>query len=428
MTVAIIGAGPSGLALAKQLKDRNISFVVFERDSDLGGVWNISNEHSMMYESAHTISSKSFTGFSEFPMPEEYTEYISHTKMLAYLKSYADKFDLRKYIKFNTAVKSIKQSDKDGFELETENGDKHIYQYISVASGRVNKANYPDIDTSHFSGQILHTADYKEPSVFKHKNVLVIGAGNSGCDIACEAISTANHVSLSLRRGYHFIPKFILGMPADVFGETSVKLRLPMLLRQIINQLILRFFQGNIQNIGFPKPDHRIFESHPIVNELLVYYVRHGDIQIQKDIKEISASGVIFCDGSHIDVDIILFATGFNPDYSFFGDNIDYNIENTHLNLFSKKHAGLSFLGLVDPNGGIFGILESQAIAVAQSVALNYSSGKLLSLMQQRVKLNGGIHYVNSKRHRYEVDHATYRRALNKQIQVFSSLSRSTKL
>ena len=421
--VAIIGAGPSGLALAKQLVDRNIEFVIYERDSGLGGVWNCDNEHSVMYDSAHTISSKTMTQFSEFPMPGQFSEYISHRKMLQYLQSYAEQFDLLKYIHFSCSIKNIVKTARGNYQvtLDSSPGIEEIYEFehVAIATGHASKANVPDISLDNFEGDVFHSAQYKEPSIFKDKNVLVIGAGNSGCDIACEAIITAKNVTLSIRRGYYFIPKFVLGMPADVFGETSVKLRLPMRLRQFVNQVILRLFQGNIQKIGFPKPDHRIFESHPIVNELLVYYVRHGDIDIADDVKDVLARSVIMKNGKKVNVDTILFATGYKPDFDFLEESLRPNASRLHLNLFSKKHFGLSFLGLLDPNGGILGVIERQAIAVASAIALNLNKNEYASVVIKQVALNGGIDYIKSSRHEYEVDLATYQREIGRQIMQF---------
>ena len=422
MKVAVIGAGPSGLTLAKQLKDRNIEFVVYERDQGLGGVWNINNQHSVMYESAHTISSKSMTQFSEFPMPDEYSEYISHKKMLLYLQVYVEKFELLPYIQFSSAVEKITKTKQGNYQVILDTGDKQEFEHVAIATGHTSKANSPDLIFDKFEGQVLHTQVYKEPSIFKNKKVLVVGAGNSGCDVACEATSSAQQVSLSIRRGYYFIPKFLLGMPADVFSETSVKLRLPMFLRQAINHIIIRIFQGNLQKIGFPKPDHKIFESHPIVNDLLIYYVRHGDVSIRKDVKDVLADSVIFSDGTSIEVNVIVLATGYEPDFSFLEKNLRPSAKDLYLHQFSKQHYGLTFPGLLDPNGGILDILESQAKLSAIAIAQNIGAEKFLSMIRKSPPLNGGVHYVNSSRHEYEVEHATYRRKMKKQIQMFESL------
>ena len=422
MTVAIIGAGPSGLTLAKQLKDRNIEFVVYERDQGVGGVWNINNQHSVMYESAHTISSKSMTQFSEFSMPEEYTEYISHKKMLNYLQAYAENFKLLPYIQFASTVEKITKTKEGKYLVILQTGDEQEFKHVAIATGHTSKANTPDLSFDNFEGQIFHTQVYKEPSIFKNKKVLVIGAGNSGCDIACEATSSAHQVSLSLRRGYYFIPKFLLGMPADVFGETSVKLRLPMFLRQVINHIIIRIFQGNLQKIGFPKPDHKIFESHPIVNDLLIYYVRHGDISIRKDVTDVLSNVVKFSDSTSMEADVIVLATGYEPDFTILQEDLRPTARDLYMNVFSKLHYGLTFPGLLDPNGGILDIVESQAKLLAMTIAQDIGAEKLFSMIQKSPHLNGGVHYVNSSRHEYEVEHATYRRKIDEQIQMFESL------
>lgn len=423
MKVAIIGAGPAGLALAKQLQQLKISFVVYERDEDLGGVWNINNQHSVMYHSAHTISSKTKTEFSEFPMPETYPDYPSHRMMLDYLKNYAEKFDLAKNIYFGTKVVHLSKSDEGKYQIGFENGDSQVFDYVAIATGHTSKPRYPDLNFKKFQGQVIHSQAYKEPSIFKNKKVLIIGAGNTGCDIACEATKVAKAVYLSMRRGYFFIPKFIFGMPADVFGETSVKLKLPMFVRQWLNQLILRVYQGNLQNLGFPPITHKIFESHPIVNELLLYYVRHGLIGICADVKQCKANHVFLVDNQEIDVDYIVIATGYEPDFSFLEDSLQPSVSDLHLNCFSKRHYGLFFLGFIDPNGGVLGLIEDQAIAVAKAISLQISPKKFLSLIQKNVSLNGGINYLPTIRHQFEVELNIYQNQIKKQIQKIDQLT-----
>jgi len=415
MKVAIIGAGPSGLVMAKQLKDREIPFAIFERDADLGGVWNINNEHSVMYESAHTISSKFLTQFTEYPMPTDYSDYVSHHKMLSYFKNYAAEYDLKDAIHFNQNIVEVNQTAQGKFALKTEGQQEvQVFDYLVIATGHVSQPRFPDLDLSAFNGDVIHTCDYEEPSIFKDKNVMIIGAGNSACDIACDAVSTASHVSVSMRRGYYFIPKFIFGMPADEFGETSNKLRVPMLIQQYLNQFILRVMQGNLQKLGFPKPDHRLFESHPIVNELLIYHVRHGDIFICGDVQEIKANYVKMKNGTNILADFIVLATGYQHDFTFLDKNLQPNPDNLFLNIFSKKHEGLSFLGLLDPNSGVISIIEQQAVAVAKAIESKINLTDLQQLFQSQPKLNAGINYINSDRHEYEVNSSIYRRELKR--------------
>jgi cation diffusion facilitator CzcD-associated flavoprotein CzcO len=97
--IALIGAGPSGLAGARALSKHGIAFQGFEAHTDLGGLWNIGNERSTVYESAHLISSKRTTEFKEFPMPSGTADYPSHRELLAYFQAYAEHFDLKRHFR-----------------------------------------------------------------------------------------------------------------------------------------------------------------------------------------------------------------------------------------------------------------------------------------------------------------------------------------
>ena len=104
LDVAVVGAGPAGLCLARRLAGTDASFAVFERNGDVGGVWDIDAPGSPMYESAHFISSKTLSGFPGFPMPDRYPDYPNHRQILDYIRSYADRFDLRRHIQFECGV------------------------------------------------------------------------------------------------------------------------------------------------------------------------------------------------------------------------------------------------------------------------------------------------------------------------------------
>ncbi len=161
---------------------------------------------------------------------------------------------------------------------------------------------------------MLHTSDYKSATVFAGKRVLVIGAGNSGCDIAVDAVHHAKSVDLSVRRGYHFVPKYLFGKPADTLNQGKP---LPPRIKQAIDSRVLRMFTGDPTRFGFPKPDHKIYESHPIVNTLVLHHLGHGDIHVRKDVERFDGSGVRFVDGSRTDYDLIVLATGYQLHYPF---------------------------------------------------------------------------------------------------------------
>ncbi|MCB0541302.1 MAG: NAD(P)/FAD-dependent oxidoreductase, partial [Bacteroidetes bacterium] len=138
----IIGAGPAGLAGAKNLIENNIPFDGYDAGKDVGGLWNINNPLSTMYESAHLISSKTMTEFKDFPMKNEVADYPSHTEMFNYFKDYAEHFGIKKHYTFETSV--IKTEEKNGlWEITLDNGEKKLYKGLIIANGTLAHPNIP---------------------------------------------------------------------------------------------------------------------------------------------------------------------------------------------------------------------------------------------------------------------------------------------
>src|SRR5690606_14288657 len=131
---------------------------------------------------------------------------------------------------------------------------------------------------------------------FDGKRVVIVGLGNSGADIACDAVHRARSVTVSTRRGYHFIPKFVFGQPADVFNERAP--HLPLWLERPVFALLQRLLIGDVSALGMPKPNHAILESHPLVNDQLLHHLRHGDVTLKGAIRGFRGSTVMYVDGS----------------------------------------------------------------------------------------------------------------------------------
>src|SRR6188474_2441067 len=298
----IIGAGPAGLAAARALTERNLPYTHIERNSGVGGLWDIDAPGSPMYESAHFISSKTMSGFTGFPMPDDYPDYPSYKQIYAYINSFADHFGLRENIEFNTAVENVEKLEDGGFRVTRANGTVTEHDNVIVASGVQWYPNIPAVP-GNYTGEVRH------PAEFKGKRVLVIGAGNSGCDIACDAGRNADAAYISVRRGYWFIPKHIFGKPADVFAEEGPTL--PMWLEQKVFGGMLRLMNGDMRRLGLPKPDHKLFETHPILNTQLLHYLQHGDILAKPAIASAEGKTVTFTDGTSVEVDVIMLATGY---------------------------------------------------------------------------------------------------------------------
>ena len=420
MKVCIVGAGPSGLSLAWQLKRAGIPFDIYERNTDVGGLWDINNPDSPMYESAHFISSKTMSGFSNAPMPDEFADYPSHKDVLHYIRAFTKTKDLYEHIQFGATVNNAEQINNT-WQVTVNDQNPMEYDVLVCANG-VNW--YPSIPTlpgqDSFNGQIIHAQQYKNAELFRGKNVLVVGAGNSGCDIACDAAQFADKAFISMRRGYHFVPKHILGTPSDVFDSKGPEL--PMWIKQIIFPGLLKLLEGSPDKVGLTKPDHKIFESHPILNSQLWHYLRHGDIKVQTDIERLDGNNVIFKDGTTQQVDLIVLATGYRSLIPYLkSDYIQYEGDRpqTYLNLFSRDNPNLITLGFMETNSGAYSLFDYMAHVVTEYLQDRTRNPANAEKFEQMIKsddpdLSGGVNYVKSNRHANYINKGAYSKYLRK--------------
>ncbi len=420
----IVGAGPAGLAMARAFKVRGIAFDVFEKHSDVGGIWDPENPGSPMYDSAHFISSKTLSGYYDYPMPDDYPDYPDNRRVLEYHRAFARDYGLYDDITFGTAIESIE--DRDGAWWVTPAGQApRRYAGVVCASGITWDPVTPEFDGV-FNGEIMHSVQYRHRDIFRGKRVLVIGAGNSGCDIACDAASTADDAMISVRRGYYFIPKHLFGQPADVFASSSSWM--PARLSQMIFGFLLKYVVvGDLTRLGLPAPDHRILESHPIVNDQLLHYLRHGDVRAKLDVLRFDGDHVEFWDGSRERVDLIVCATGYRWSipymkksyFTWRGGRPDQ-----YLTLFNREHENLFSLGYMETDGGAYKMFDDMADMIASYVDAkdsgNASAQKMDRLIRtDRPALNGGIRYLASDRHAAYVNknaYVKYLRRLRKKL------------
>jgi len=410
-TYAIIGAGPSGLAMARNFQKYNIPYLGFERHSSVGGLWDINNPNSTVYNSAHLISSKRMTEYAEFPMKEKVADYPSHQELCAYFNDFANHFNLRENFKFNTNVEKVTKLPDESWQITTTD-EVYNLKGVIIANGNLSEPNIPDFE-GHFSNPIIHSKAYKDPMFLKDKNVLVIGAGNSGCDIVIDAVHYAKSVDISVKRGYHFVPKYIFGKPADTIGG---KLNFPAAIKQILDRALLNIMIGKPTRFGFPKPDHKLYESHPIVNSLILHHIGHGDIGVQHGIQKFEDTFVHFKKGTKKEYDLILLATGYKLHYPFI-DAAHLNLKgatpNLFLNIFPPNEEALYFIGLLEAVGlGWQGRYEQGTLIAKTIVAKENKTSGYKKLMQSKIKnkedLTGGINYLKLDRMAYYVNKHVY--------------------
>ncbi len=396
-----MGAGPAGLAAARWLKALDVPFEAFERNPDVGGIWNIGFTDSPMYETAHFISSRTLSGFPGFEIPESYPDYPSHRQILRYLESYADRHDLRPRFRFGMAIESARPDGAGGFVVHFSDGSKQTYAGIISAVGSEWRPHIPTF-SGNFAGEIIHSREYKHPRQFEGRRVLIVGGGNSGCDIACDASRTALKTLISLRRGYYFVPKHIFGQPADVFGARGP--HPPYFIERPILEGLLRLLNGDVTRLGLPKPDHSILESHPVMNTQILHALRHGDLEVRGEVSEFRGHQVAFADGALDEVDLVVLATGYVRGVPFLPPGVlaDDDVSELFLNVFHGRERNLFVLGHFTTDGGAYPLIDRQAEMVARVIDARRRGTEIsrfdAALVGKPPDFTGGVRYQNVRR------------------------------
>ena len=421
--VAIIGAGPSGITAIKNFADQGFEVTAFDRCEGVGGNWRFNDPsgHSSVFENTHLISSKYTSFFEDFPLPDSAPDYPSHKELLSYFNAYADHFDIRKLIKFNTEVTNCKKIDGDRWKVEWNtlgSDEKNIGEYdaLVVCNGHHHKPRYPDYP-GEFTGELIHSHEFKSAKPFQDKRVLVIGGGNSACDVAVETARVSKSTSISWRRGYYLIPKFMYGLPTDV---QSLKNRwMPDFIRGPFTKLMLEIYQGKNEDIGLQKPDKSLNATHPTVNSELYYAVRHGKVTPHVDIERYEGNKVKFKDGKSEEFDVIIACTGFKIKHDFFDKSL-INYEEGKVPLLHKMIPAdinnLYFIGLFQPLGCIWPGAELQSKLAAQHLCGNWKPEKSIKELIEIELANPDVKQIDTPRHTITVDDYAFRARLKKEI------------
>jgi thioredoxin reductase len=425
---AVIGAGPCGLAAVRCLTKYNIPCQGFEFHSDVGGLWDINNPMSTVYQSAHLIASKTQMDYHEFRFKDHVAEYPHHAEMKKYFHEFVDHFNLRQFYRFNTKVLKCERDNNGLWDITTvTNGVETTEKYkgLFIASGVFNNPNMPKFKgAENYQGEIIHSSKYKTPTQFDNKRVLIVGAGNTGCDIAVDAVHHATYVDMSVRRGYYFVPKYIFGKPADAVNKN---LKVPGLVKNKIQDAIFKLYIPNPTKYGFPKPDYKPFESHPIVNSLILHHLGHGDLSIKKDVDYLEGKTVYFKDGTHKEYDLIVCSTGYSLNYPYISKK-DLNwpenrdCPQLYLNIFHPTYDNLFMLGMIEATGiGWQGRYDQAELAVQfirniESQNQNEIQEFIEEKSTNTTDLTNGMNYLKLPRMSFYVHKETYMKKVQKEV------------
>ncbi len=418
--VCVIGAGPSGIAAAKNCLASGLDVVLYEKNDKVGGNWvfNSKTGHSSVYENTHIISSKAWSEYEDYPMPADYPEYPSHRQLQAYFEGYARQFGVMDVIRFGHAVRHVAPLAGNAWEVVVDGPDgvssTERFDALMVCNGHHWDAKYPDVEGT-YSGRFLHSHDFKGvDESWRGKRVLVIGGGNSACDVAVESARVASTVCLSMRSPQWFFPKFLFGQPTDVFAAKSAWL--PVKVRQVTFRLMLQALQGPYSRYGLPENPRPPLTQHPTLNSDLLDYIRHGRVKPRKGIARWDGLDVTFTDGTREAFDIVCACTGFWTTFPFFDKSfVDFkHIEKVPLyrKMLHPTHPTLYFIGLFQPLGCIWPMADYQARIACLELAGTYQRPANLDAAIADEIAHPHYDFDGGQRHAMEVDYGKFRAEL----------------
>ena len=368
--VCVIGAGSSGIAVVKALKDRGLPQVCYEKGDDIGGNWYFRNTNRMSaaYESLHINTDSKLMEYRDYPMPLDTPDYPSHSVIKAYFDDYVEHFGLREHIRFNTEVTAARRRDDGSWEITLDSGETESFDALVVANGHHWDPHWPDPPyPGEFHGEQIHSHAYinpHEPVEFHGKRVLVVGMGNSAMDIACELSrpGIAERLYLSARNGVWILPKYLFGIPMSRLG--MLPHWLPWQIASVLTRLAVTLNSGSPWRFGLPRPNHRMLQAHPTISQEIYMRLGSGDVLPRPGIRRLKGDRVEFSDGREEAVDVIVWCTGYKLSLPFF-DPAFISAPRNDLPLWERMVRpgidNLFFVGLLQPLGAIMPVAEAQA-------------------------------------------------------------------
>lgn len=378
--VAIIGAGPAGLAAAKYLKQHGFNPTIFEQGEAVGGQWCAGAPYSGVWPAMCTNTSRLMTAFSDFPPGVDLPVYPSNRQMRAYLQRYTQRFGLDSRLRLRTRVTGLEpDADSGGWHLSYSDASgaerSEPFARVVVASGRYHKPRVPavpGIESFSGAGGIAHTFAYGGSEGYRGLRVLVAGGSISALEIASDlALQGAAGVVSSQRKQRYVLSKLIAGVPTDHLAFTRfAALAAESLPIEAVAQGLKDFVvesSGSPEQFGALAPADNVLEAGITQSQHFLPLVAEGRIVAKPWMTEVRGRSVHFSDGTSEEVDALIFGTGFEMDFPFLPQGLQrqLDVDGEHIDLYAHTlHPdlpGLAFLGLYDIVGPAFPVLELQA-------------------------------------------------------------------
>ena len=366
--ILIVGAGPAGLAVAGQLRHRNIDFEIIEKSQRVANAWH---EH---YDRLHLHTVKELSHLPHLPFPKHYPRYVPKQMLVDYLEDYAEQFKIKPH--FGTAASAIKK-ENGKWRIETSNEQEFLAEKVVIASG-VNRVPYQPrfSGEEQFQGTIMHSKAYKNTAPFKGKKVLVVGMGNTGAEIALDFCENGMESFISIRGPVNMIPRDVFGRPTQL---TALMLnKLPEGLNDAIGIFLRKLTVGDLSKYGIETPEMppakqlRILGKTPVVDIGTLKQIKAGKIKVLPEIDHFTETGVVLKNGENHPFDAVILATGYHAKVQDFledGEEILDQFEVPNCLIAQGKFKGLYFIGFDNYTvGGILGTIFKDSERIAKDI------------------------------------------------------------
>jgi len=424
--VCVVGAGPCGLTALKNLSAAGIrDLVCYDEGQAIGGNWVFDerpDRHSV-YDVTHLISSKRLSEFEDYPFPDAYPDYPSHRQIRSYFEDYAAHFGLLQFVRLATRVLRATLLPDQRWVISSigpQGTREETFDYLVVCTGHHREPFTPEYP-GRFSGEALHSSEYKRPDIFKDKRVLVVGGGNSACDISVDLARVARKTCISMRRGYHILPKLMFGRPSDLLYARARR-RFP-LFRSLVRfaaGAMVRLSVGPLEKYGLQPPKGKLFETHPTLSSDILNALRSGRVLPRIGIRGIEGNSVQFNDDTAEEFDVIIWATGYQIRFPFFDNSvITWGPEDPvplYLKMMHRVIPHVFFIGLFQPIGCIWRLADHQARIAALQIKGVLSRPADIERRIEKELRSPHWHFEKVSRHTVEVDYHVFRDELLEEI------------
>jgi putative flavoprotein involved in K+ transport len=305
--IVIVGGGAAGLSTAGALRHAGLDAVVLDKDRQIGGTW------ARRYDRLHLHTIRPLSGLAHFPIPRHLPRYLSRNQLVAYLRDYARRFDLK--IIGGCAARKVRMASdrpRPAWVVESDCGTWRC-RVVVIATGHYGIPVVPDWPgRAEYRGPLIHSLEYRNGRAYAGKRVLVIGAGNSGTEIAADlAEHGAALVAISIRTPPPIVPRDPFGTPIQRSG--LLLSRLPPWVGDRVAQIIPRLVFGNLARYGIDTPAWLPYSARhvPVIDVGFVAALKRGQVHVRPNVDHFTPTGVVYVDGRAEDFDAVIAATGF---------------------------------------------------------------------------------------------------------------------